>query len=56
MDDNKVSHKDPAVVTHIIELMGNHFGELTITRGNKHRFLGMNLTVNKNKSIEIEMK
>ncbi len=51
VDDNKISHEDPAVVTQIIELMGKHFGKLTITRGNKHRFLGMNLTVNKNKSI-----
>ena len=56
VDDNKVSHKDPRVVDEIIELMKGHFGELTVTRGNKHRFLGMNITINKNRHIEVEMK
>ena len=44
VDDNKVSHKDPEVVTEVIDLMKSHFGDLTVTRGNKHRFLGMNIT------------
>ena len=56
VDDNKVSHKDPKIVTQVIDLMKEHFGDLTVTRGNKHRFLGMNITINKGKSIEIEMK
>ena len=56
VDDNKVSHVDPLVVTDVINLMKSHFGELTITRGNKHRFLGMNITINGDKNIEIEMK
>ena len=56
VDDNKVSHEDPVVVSNIIKLMNEHFGELTVTRGNKHRFLGMNITLSKNKSIEIEMR
>ena len=56
VDDNEISHEDPAVVTQIIELMGKHFGELAIKRGNKHRFLGMDMIVNKIKSIKIEMK
>ena len=56
VEDNKISHEDPMVVSNVIKLVKEHFGELTVTRGNKHRFLGMNITVNKNKSIEIEMK
>ena len=56
VDDNKVSHVDPLVVTNVIDLMKSHFGELTVTRGKKHRFLGMNITINKDKNIEIEMK
>ena len=56
VDDNKVSHKDPKVVTKVIELMKVHFGDLTVTRGNKHRFLGMNITVHPRDKIEIEMK
>ena len=47
VDDNKVSHEDPNVVTEVIELMKKHFGDLTVTRGNEHRFLGMNIKINK---------
>ena len=56
VDDNKVSHVDPLVVTDVINTMKSHFGELTVTRGKKHRFLGMNITINEDKNIEIEMK
>ena len=56
VDDNKVSHTDPEVVTGVIELMKTHFGELTVTRGNKHVCLGMNITINKERNIEIKMK
>ena len=56
VDDNKVSHVDPQVVTEVINLMKTHFGDLTITRGNKHRFLGMNITMHSRDRVEIEMK
>ena len=36
--------------------MKSNFGELTVARGKKHRFLGMNIKINKDKNIEIEMK
>ena len=45
VDDNKVSHEDLEVVTQVIYLMKGHFGDLKITRGNKDRFLGMNITI-----------
>ena len=32
VDDNKISHKDPAVVDYIIQELTKHFGELSITR------------------------
>ena len=41
-----MSHVDPQVVTDVISLMKSHFGELTVTRGKKHRFLGMNIEIN----------
>ena len=47
VDDNKVSHEDPSVVDEVIELMKKHFGDLTITRGHEHHFLGMNIKINK---------
>ena len=56
VDDNIVPHVYLEVVTEVIELMKKHFGDLAVTRGDKHRFLGMNLTINKVKNIEIKMK
>ena len=56
VDDNKVSHEDPKIVTEVMDLMKSHFGDLTITRGNKHRFLGMNIALHPHQRIEIEMK
>lgn len=36
--------------------MKKYFGDLTVTRGNEHRFLGMNIAINEKDSIVIEMK
>ena len=47
---------DPEVVTDIVNNISKYFGELTVTHGNKHTFLGMNLTIRKDKKIEVEMK
>ena len=57
MDDNKLSHKDPKVVTEVLEAIKGHFGELVINRGNKHDLMGMKITLDrKNKSVIIDMK
>ena len=56
VDDNKISHEDPQVVTDVINILKGHFGELTVTRGKKHDFLGMNVTFRDDGTVEIEMK
>ena len=45
VDDNKVSHEDPTVVTQVLDQIASHFGELSITRGTKHDFLGINIEI-----------
>ena len=55
VDDNKVSHADPTVVTQVLDQIANHFGELSITRGARHDFLGMNIEI-KDKKVYIDMK
>jgi len=47
---------DPDVVTNVIDILKGLFGELTVTRGKKHNFLGMDLTFCQDKTIKIEMK
>ena len=55
VDDNKLSHKDPKVVTKILDEMESKFGKLTTTRGKEHTFLGMKLKIKKNKTFEVDM-
>ena len=43
VDDTKISHKDPKVVTSIIEKIEERFGKMTVTRGMEHAFLDMNI-------------
>ena len=43
VDDNKLSHVDPNVVTDVMSKIAKHFGELATTRGDTHNFLGINI-------------
>ena len=43
VDDNKISHIDANVMTSIIKTLSDYFGDLTVSRGNKHDYLGMNV-------------
>ena len=43
VDDTKISHVNAHVVTKILEKIEKRFNKLTITRGLKHEFLGMNI-------------
>ena len=54
-DDNKISHKDPRLVTQVLNSISEHFWELIVSRGNTRDFLGMNITI-KDQKVYIEMK
>jgi Reverse transcriptase (RNA-dependent DNA polymerase). len=44
VDDLKISHKSQAaVVDRILRCLSDIYGDLSITRGNKHTFVGMDL-------------
>ena len=43
VDNKKVSHVDKEVNTKVIETISEHFGNLTLSRGKKHKFLGMDI-------------
>ena len=55
VDDSKISHVDPEVVTDVLNILKTHFGDLTITRGKQHHFLGMDLTFNNDGTVKIKM-
>ena len=43
VDDTKISHIKPTVVTSIVEHLERKFGKMKVTRGRCHKFLGMNI-------------
>ena len=45
----------PVVNEKIIEYMNKVFGELTVTRGKKQKFIGTNTTIQEYKKTDIEM-
>jgi hypothetical protein len=47
VDDTKISHRDPEVVTRILHTLESHFDKMTITRGDDHVFLGMRIHFDK---------
>ena len=55
VDDLKISHKDPDVVTQTIKMLEKKFGSMSTTRGKKHTYLGMDFEV-KNGEVTIMMK
>jgi hypothetical protein len=57
VEDNKILHVDPEVVTSIIEKIELHFGKMTVTRGKEHTFLGLNnMTYTDKRTAIISMK
>jgi Reverse transcriptase (RNA-dependent DNA polymerase) len=56
IDNTKIFHVDANVVTQIICEIERKFEKMTVTRGDKHSFLGMELIFNKNGTPCIKMK
>ena len=48
VDYNKLSHKKPAVISDIIKKMRKTIGDLSVMRGNKKTFLGMEIEIKDN--------
>jgi hypothetical protein len=56
VDDNKISHMEPGVVTGIIRKIEERFRKMTVTRGKTHVFLGMHVNYNADGTASIKMK
>ena len=58
VDDLKISHVDPQVVTDVISQLDGKFGKeapLTITRGKIHDYIGMSIEYDNANSVQITM-
>ena len=56
VDDTKISHKDPKVVTWVLDKLEERFGKMSITRGPKHTFVGIDFEIKKDGSVKIFTK
>jgi hypothetical protein len=56
VDENKVSHMSEGVIDDVIEKVRGHFGDLVVTHGKKHTFLGMQLVFNDDGSLQVDTK
>ena len=58
VDDLKISHVNPQVVTDVLELLAGVYGQespLTITRGKHHDYLGMHIDYSNKGKVSITM-
>ena len=56
MDNNCLTHLSTKVLDRIIERIEAKFGKMTVTRGDKHTFLGMKLKFPGDGSVRINMR
>ena len=56
MDDLKISHKNEKVIEDILNYLSGFYGKLSITRGDRHTYVGMDVFMPGDGSIEISMK
>ena len=58
VDDLKLSHEDPNVVTQVLEMINNRYGKevpITVMRGKVHDYLGMVLDYTEEGRVKISM-
>lgn len=55
VDDIKISHKNPDVVSDVINQLERRFGQMTAKRGHTHTFVGMDFEITENGNIKILM-
>jgi len=56
VDDLKISHIDPSVVSGVIKRIEKKFGKMTVNRGKSHTFVGMNIEFTEKRTVTIFMK
>ena len=55
MDDSKISHVNPDMVSKTIKMIDDKFGDTTVHRGKKHTLLGIDIQLKDDGTVEISM-
>ena len=56
VDDSKISHENPKVVSEVIKKIENKFGKMTVCRGKEHTFVGMDFVMKEDGNVGITMR
>ena len=56
VDDTKMSHKDPKVIDWLVHELEQEFGKLTVKRGNKHTFVGIDFEIMPDGTVRLLVK
>ena len=55
VDDTKILHSDSKVVDSVISNIESKFGKMTVTRGDKHTFVGVDIEFAKTGTVVLSM-
>ena len=55
VNDTKISHEDSTVVDWVIEQIEGKFGKMTVTRGRKHTFVGVDIEFTNEQTVKLSM-
>ena len=55
VDDLKISHIEQAVIDNIIKKIEERYGKMTVTHGNSHTYVGMDIHFKGNREVTIVM-
>ena len=53
VDDSKISHVEEEIVNNVIKELENTFGDMVVTRGQRHNFMGMDFELKNNGEVTI---
>ena len=56
VDDSKISHEDPKVVSEVIMAIHTRVRDKNVHRGKKHTFLGIDMKLKSDKTVELGME
>ena len=56
VDNCIVTHYSPSILKEVTDWLQNEFGEMEVTTGSDHDFLGMKFHIREDKKVEIDMK
>ena len=55
VDNTKISHEDSTVVDWVIQQIEHNFGKMTVKRGKKHTFVGVDIEFSNDQTVKLSV-